>query len=143
MNIEYMKSELRRDEGVRLKPYRDTVGKMTIGVGRNLDDVGVTNEEVDYLLENDIGRAMADLDRNLPWWRGLSEARQRALVNMAFNMGVPRLLKFRDLLAALQAGDYERAASEAFDSRWARQVGDGPGGREDRADRIAEMIREG
>ncbi len=143
MNIDRMKFELRRDEGVRLKPYRDTVGKLTLGVGRNLDDVGLTNEEADYLLENDIGRAMAELDRALPWWRGLSDARQRALLNMAFNMGVPRLLAFRGMLAALQAGDYERAALEAFDSRWALQVGDGPGGREDRADRIAEMFREG
>lgn len=143
MNLELIKAELRRDEAVRLKPYRDSVGKLTIGVGRNLDDVGITSEEADYLLENDIGRAMAELDRALPWWRELSEARQRALLNMAFNMGVPRLLKFWGMLGALQAGDYDRAALEAFDSRWALQVGDGPGGREDRADRIAAMFREG
>ncbi len=136
MNIEYMKSELRRDEGLRLKPYRDTVGKMTLGVGRNLDDVGITAEEADYLLENDIGRAMADLDRNLPWWRGLSEARQRALVNMAFNLGLPRLLGFKGMLAALQAGDYAAAAREAIDSKWAKQIGA-------RAQRIAMMLAEG
>lgn len=136
MNIDLMKFELRRDEGVRLKPYRDTVGKLTLGVGRNIDDVGITSEEADYLLENDIGRAMAELDRALPWWRGLSEARQRALLNMAFNLGLSRLLGFRGMLGALQAGDWGRAAAEALNSRWAGQVGA-------RAQRLAEMIREG
>lgn len=136
MNIDLMKFELRRDEGVRLKPYRDTVGKLTLGVGRNLDDVGITSEEADYLLENDIGRAAADLDRNLPWWRGLSEARQRAILNMAFNLGLPRLLGFGNMIHALHSGEYDRAAAEALDSRWARQVGA-------RAQRIAEMFREG
>lgn len=136
MNIEDMKSELRRDEAVRLKPYRDTVGKLTIGVGRNLDDVGITADEADYLLGNDIGRAVVDLDRAVPWWRGMSDARQRALVNMAFNLGLPRLMGFKAMLAALQAGDYPGAAREAIDSRWARQVGA-------RAQRIAMMFAEG
>ncbi len=136
MNIEQMKTELVRDEGLRLKPYKDTVGKLTIGVGRNLDDVGITEEEAGYLLENDIGRAMADLDRNVPWWRSLSDARQRAMINMCFNLGWPRLSQFQNMLAALEAGDYERAAIEALDSRWARQVGS-------RAARVAAQIMEG
>lgn len=135
MNIDLMKFELRRDEGVRLKPYRDTVGKLTIGVGINLDE-GITEDESDYLLESRIRRAESDLDRALPWWRGLSEARQRALINMAFNMGVPRLLGFGNMIHALHGGEYDRAAAEALDSRWARQVGA-------RAQRIAEMFREG
>jgi len=136
MDPDLMKRELVRDEGLRLKPYRCTAGRLTIGVGRNLDDVGITAEEADYLLENDLGRAMADLDRALPWWRGLSEARQRALVNMAFNVGLSRLLGFKAMLAALQRGDWNEAAAEALASRWADQVGA-------RAVRIAEMMREG
>lgn len=136
MDVGRMKAELGRDEGVRLKPYRDGVGKLTLGIGRNLDDVGITANEADYLLENDIGRAMAGLDAALPWWRELSEARQRALVNMAFNLGVAGLLGFRAAIAALHAGDYDAAAVAALDSRWARQVGM-------RADRIAAMLREG
>lgn len=136
MNIARVKAELCRDEGERLKPYRDGVGKLTIGVGRNLDDVGITAAESGVLLENDIAAAAAGLDRALPWWRGLSEARQRALLNMAFNLGVSRLRGFRGMLAALEAGDCERAAAEALDSRWASQVGA-------RAQRIAAMIREG
>lgn len=136
MNIERMKDELRRDEGERLRPYRCTAGKLTIGVGRNLDDLGISREESGYLLENDIGRVMAELDRAVPWWRDLSEVRQRALVNMGFNLGVPRLALFKRMLAALHAGDYAGAATEALSSAWATQVGA-------RAQRIAAMFREG
>lgn len=136
MDMAAMKRELVRDEGLRLKPYRCTAGRLTIGVGRNLDDAGLTAEEADYLLENDIGRAMADLDRALPWWRGLSGARQRALANMCFNLGLSRLLGFRTMLADLAAGDGAGAARAALDSAWARQVGR-------RADRIAKMLAEG
>jgi lysozyme len=136
MDMSLMKRELTQDEALRLKPYRCTAGKLTIGVGRNLDDVGITANEADYLLENDIGRAMADLDRALPWWRGLSDSRQRALVNMCFNLGLTRLLGFKGMLSALESGDGAEAAREALDSAWARQVGG-------RAQRIAKMLVEG
>ncbi|GAB3123810.1 hypothetical protein GCM10027256_18490 [Novispirillum itersonii subsp. nipponicum] len=129
-------ADLRRDEAVRLLPYRCTAGKLTIGIGRNLDDVGISAEEAAVLLGNDIRRVLAGLDRQLPWWRGLSAGRQRALANMAFNLGLPRLLGFRQMLAALQAGQWEEAARQALDSKWAGQVGE-------RADRIARLIREG
>lgn len=128
--------ELIRDEGLRLKPYRDTVGKSTIGVGRNLDDVGIKKAEAMFMLRNDIVDIRRDLDWNIAWWKDLSEPRQRALTNMAFNMGWPRLSQFRRMLAALQAGDYETAAREALASRWAGQVGA-------RALRIATLFREG
>lgn len=136
MDIDAIKTELRRDEGLRLKPYRDSLGKLTIGVGRNLDDVGISDAEADALLDADVGRAVAGLDRALPWWRGLSEARQRALVNMAFNLGLPRLLGFKAMLADLESGDYAGAARAAIDSRWARQVGA-------RAQRLAMILAEG
>lgn len=129
-------ADLIRDEGLELRPYKCTAGKVTIGIGRNLDDVGITREEAMHLLHNDLDRVSAELDRAFPWWRDLSEARQRALANMAFNLGVPRLSGFRRMTAALQEGRYDDAAREALDSRWAQQVGA-------RSQRIAALIREG
>lgn len=126
--------DLVRDEDLKLKPYRDSVGKLTIGVGRNLDDRGLTVAEAMYLLHNDIHEAAKDLDRNVPWWRTLTPGRRRALLNMAFNLGWPRLAGFKNMLGALQRGEYDAAAREALDSRWARQVGA-------RADRIAKLLK--
>lgn len=134
--IEDLKRDLIRDEASRAKPYRDSVGKLTIGVGRNLDDRGLSADEIDLLLFNDVGLAVADLDRNAPWWRSLSEARQRGLANMCFNLGWPRLSGFKNMLASLKSGDFEAAAREALQSKWAEQVGA-------RADRIAELFRRG
>lgn len=111
-----------RHEGLKLKPYKDTVGKWTIGVGRNLDDVGLTENEARYLLENDLGRIRAELDDALPWWRALDDPRQTVLLNMAFNLGLTRLMGFTKFLHALSHGDYERAAGEMLDSTWAKQV---------------------
>lgn len=134
MDIAKLKDDLTLDEGLRLKPYLDTVGKTTIGIGRNLDDVGISEEEARHLLGNDIEWVLDDLDRTMPWWRTMPEPAQRALANMAFNLGLTRLRSFRNMLTALQAGDYRKAADEALDSRWARQVGP-------RSDRIAALYR--
>jgi lysozyme len=98
------------------------VGKLTIGVGRNLDDVGISESEALMLLGNDITRAQAGLDRELPWWRGLSAGRQIALTDLAFNMGIQGLLTFRHTLAALAQGDWPEAAQGLKSSLWARQV---------------------
>lgn len=129
-------SDLRRDEGLRLKPYKCTAGKVTIGYGRNLDDVGISKAEAEAMLRADVTDVVAEITRKLDWFGDLSPQRQRALINMGFNLGVPRLMRFQKMLRALQGGDFERAADEALDSRWAKQVGA-------RALRIAEMIREG
>ena len=123
-------------EGLRLKPYRDTRGKLTIGVGRNLDDVGITEDEALYLLKNDIKRVLDFLKERLPYWNGLTETRKMALVDMCFNLGPGGFLSFKKMLRALERGDYEQAAKEMLDSRWARQVGR-------RAEELAEMMREG
>ena len=136
MNLTALKEELIRDEGLRLKPYRDTVGKLTIGVGRNLDDVGITKDEAMHLLECDIRRVKDDLDHALSWWRGLDDMRQRVLVNMAFNLGITRLMGFKNTLAAMRAGNYVDAAKGMLDSKWADQVGE-------RATRLAAMMVEG
>lgn len=135
MNLDQLKADLIRDEGVRLAPYRDTVGKLTIGVGRNLDDVGISQDEAEFLLLNDMTAAVRELGRNLTWFAVLPEDVQRGLANMAFNMGWPRLSQFKRMFAALEARNYARAADEAMDSKWARQVGV-------RADRIAKLFRE-
>jgi lysozyme len=136
MMIDDLIADLRRDEGLRLKPYRCTAGRLTIGYGRNLDDAGITAEEAEFLLRNDVRRVFVELDRDMPWWRDLSPGRQRALANMAVNLGLPRLKEFRLMLSALRRGDYEEAARQALDSRWARQVGD-------RARRIAGLLGPG
>lgn len=131
-----LQEQLIRDEGLRLKPYRDTVGKLTIGVGRNLEDVGISHEEAMLLLDHDIARAEAEVNAHLPWSRQLGEPRRAVLVNMAFNLGIGGLLQFRRALAAMQRGDYDLAAREMLDSKWAEQVGA-------RATRLARQMREG
>jgi lysozyme len=134
MNIEALKVDLLRDEGCKLKPYVDTVGKVTVGIGRNLTDNGITLEEARHLLENDITAVIVELDRVLPWWRAMPEPKGRALANMAFNLGLPRLLKFSKMLTALECGEYDMAADEAMASKWAAQTGE-------RAERIATIFR--
>jgi len=128
--------ELVRDEGLRLKPYRCTAGKLTIGVGRNLEDRGITAEEADFLLLNDVKRFSAELDERLPWWKGLDPVRRRVILNMAFNLGVDGLLAFKNTLAAVKAKDWSKASAGMLSSRWASQVGL-------RADRLAKMMRTG
>src|SRR3546814_2270740 len=115
MDIDALKADLARDEGFIPHAYQDSLGYWTIGCGRLIDEQlggGISKEEALYLLGNDIRRSLADLDRALPWWRGLSEARMRALANMAFNLGITRLLGFRLFLAALEAGRSEEHTSE-------------------------------
>ena len=122
-------------EGLRLKPYRCTAGKLTIGVGRNLDDKGISKEEALFLLRNDIATVTTQLQK-YDWYINADPIRQKVLVDMAYNLGVGGLLKFRKMIAALERGDYEGAADQMLDSRWAEQVGY-------RAVRLAEMMRSG
>jgi len=136
MKLDILKDELIRDEGLKLKPYRCTAGKLTIGVGRNLDDVGISASEASMLLEHDINRVITQLNLHLPWWANLTEARQRVLVNMTFNLGIVGLLKFKNTLALIQAGKYQDAAKAMLQSKWASQVGE-------RARRLAKMMGEG
>lgn len=131
-----LEENLIRDEGERLFPYYDTVRKLTIGIGRNLTDRGISQEESRFLLASDIKSHLGELDKSIPWWRGLDEVRQRALANMAFNLGVPTLLTFRNTLVALQNGNWDEAAAHAKNSTWRGQVGL-------RAERIIHMFRTG
>ena len=138
-------ADLVRDEGEVLHAYQDHLGYWTIGVGRLIDKRrggGITHDEAMHLLRNDVARFSAELDRALPWWAGLSDARRRVLLNMAFNLGVgstnpPKgLLAFRNTLAAIKSRDYEAAARGMLASKWATQVGA-------RAVRLAVLMRQG
>lgn len=135
MNTQRIIEQLKRHEGVRLTVYDDATGRPvakgdtlqgnpTIGVGRLLTDGrGLSTAEVEMLLENDIKVVIDDLNRNVPWWNELNDARQAVLINLCFNMGWPRLSLFEKMLAALEFGDMETAADEMIDSRWFEQVG--------------------
>src|SRR3990167_9737184 len=106
-------------ESYRKHPYRCTAGKLTIGVGRNLDDVGIDKEEARYLLDRDIARATDDL-ASFGWFHELDVIRQRALIDMRFQLGPSRFRGFGKMIAALARQDYATAAAEALDSKWAR-----------------------
>lgn len=125
-----------RHEGYRRTPYHCTAGKLTIGVGRNLDDVGIDQEEARYLLDRDIGRALDDLS-SFGWFHVLDTVRQRALIDMRFQLGPAGFRTFGRMIAALARQDYATAATEALDSKWARF--DTPA----RAQTIAAMLRSG
>jgi lysozyme len=136
--------ELRRDEGVRYVPYADTRGIPTVGVGHNLQaspppagwSYPLTDDQVNELLACDLANVYADLDRDLPWWRTLSDVRQRVVCNMCFNLGMGRLAGFRNTLAAMRQGNYSAAAEGMLSSAWAGQV-------KQRATRLAQMMRTG
>ncbi len=148
MNTDALDAQLKIDEGIKQKPYLDCCGKpwrqctcvnkgkLTIGVGHNLDDDGLTMNAVQYILNEDIALAVVQLGGIVPWWESMTEARQQVLMNMCFNMGPARLNAFKNMLTAMQSGDYERAALEMEDSAWYRQVGD-------RAKRLVEAMRKG
>jgi lysozyme len=131
-----LKDQLKRDESLRLMPYHDSVGKLTIGFGRNLDERGISSAEAEMMLENDISETVAEVSRALPWALELDQARRAVLTNMAFNMGIGGLLGFRKALAAMRRGDWDLAAREMLDSKWATQVGA-------RATRLATQMRTG
>ena len=130
---------LRKHEGVETHAYKCTADKITIGVGRNIDPaggLGLSQDEIDYLLTNDIKRVTAELDKAFPWFSVLDEVRRYALIDLCFNLGLTRLKLFRLALGAMENQDYETASKEFLDSNWAKQVGT-------RAITITEMIRSG
>lgn len=135
--MDRIKEQLVRHEGLRLKPYRCTAGKLTIGVGRNLDDCGITQSEAYVMLINDIMNCEKQLQAKIPdIYNGLDEVRKSVLLNMCFNLGVSGLLGFKNTLEFIKAGDWERAANNMLVSRWAKQVGR-------RAIELSELMRKG
>jgi lysozyme len=118
-----IKELLKKHEGLRLKPYRDTVGVLTIGYGRNLESRGITEQEADMMLENDIKWFTRQLQMELPWFDSKPENVKTVLVNMAFNLGVGGLLGFKNTLKLIEDGKYEEASKAMLKSLWAQQVG--------------------
>ena len=114
---------IKRHEGLRLKPYLCTAGKTTIGYGRNLDDNGISKAEAMLMLATDTVMFEQALDRQFRWFDGLSYHRKSVLIDMAYNLGMPRLLQFKKMLSALEKGDYEEVVIQMLDSKWANQVG--------------------
>ena len=132
-----IKAQLVRHEGIRLKPYRCTAGKLTIGIGRNLDDCGISQKEAYAMLERDILDCEQRLIDEIPEiYNNLDEVRQSVLLNMCFNLGIKGLMGFKTTLSFIAAGDWERAANNMLASKWAKQVGR-------RAIELAEMMRKG
>tara|TARA_R110002110_G_scaffold366894_1_gene576900 strand:- start:196 stop:615 length:420 start_codon:yes stop_codon:yes gene_type:complete len=130
---------LRKHESVETHAYKCSANKTTIGVGRNIDKnggIGLSQMEIDYLLANDIKRVEAELSQAFSWYDDLNDARKDAMMDICFNLGLPRLMLFKKSLAAMSNRHYEIAAIELLDSRWARQVGQ-------RAITISEIIRTG
>lgn len=126
---------LKIDEGFRSRPYLDTENKLTLGYGWNLDRP-IRLAEAELRLRNDVSEAIAECAKNFPWFGELDLDRQSVLVNMAFNLGINRLLMFKKTLAAIEAHDFSRAAEEMINSMWATQV-------KDRAVRLAAIMKEG
>lgn len=116
-----VRGDLIRDEGLRLKPYHDSKGILTIGVGRNLESVGISRQEAMILLGNDVRRSVNGLNRRAPVWKTLDPVRREVLINMCFNMGIGSLMKFRKMWAAIEEGDFPLAAYEMSDSKWRRE----------------------
>jgi lysozyme len=139
MDTKQLSAELKKDESVRYSAYKDSLGYLTIGVGRLIDarkGGALSDDEVEYLLLNDIVKVMAQLNAKLPWWSTLSEPRQRVLANMCFNLGIGGLLGFVNTLEFVRTGDYAAAAAGMLASKWATQVGA-------RAQRLAAMMEAG
>lgn len=122
MNYEQLKKDLIRHEALRLHPYLCSSDKLTIGVGRNLDDRGITEEEAMYLLDNDINICIRELMDNVPFYNRMPDDIKEILVNLTFNMGMPTLLKFQKMLGHVEAGRFEEASAELLNSRYAKQV---------------------
>ena len=130
---------LKRHEGVESHAYKCSENKITIGVGRNVDKsggLGLSDDEVDYLLQNDIDRVSGELDSEYEWFAGLDDVRQDVMVDISFNLGQTRLRAFKKALSAMAEGDWSEAADQFMDSRWSGQVGN-------RAKELTEMNRTG
>jgi lysozyme len=126
---------LAKHEGKRNKPYRDTKGYLTVGIGRNIDTVPFGEDEIQLMFENDIKSRRKGLAARLDWFDNLDSTRQDVLIDMSF-MGLDSLMKFVKMLNCLHLGNYDKAADELLDSQYAKEVGS-------RAKELAQMLRTG
>ena len=136
---ELLRAQIIRHEGLKYSAYADSLGYLTIGVGRLIDSRmggGISHQEAMFLLDNDLDACIADLAARFPWFERLDAPRQMALVDLRFNLGAQGLLGFAKFLLAMGRGDYPKAAEELVASRWHTQVGA-------RALEIEHMVRTG
>lgn len=136
MNLDEITESLKFEEGYRAHCYICSAGAHTVGYGRNIDangGVGISEDEAEYLLRNDIERVITECQR-WPWFEDLDASRQSVIVKLCFQLGWPRLSNFNRMLTALSKQDYETAAIELLDSRFAEQV-------PERANRLADQLR--
>jgi lysozyme len=139
LGLNAIERQLVEHEGFRSSAYIDTRGYITIGYGRMIDrraEGGITMDEGIHLLRNDIAKTVAALYQSFRWFGDLDEIRKRVLIDMAFNMGIAKLLRFRETLAAIERKDWAQAAEGIRSSLYARQVGN-------RAERLARMMETG
>ena len=120
--IDDLKEMLIKNEGMELKVYRCTSGKLSCGVGRNIEENGISIDEAELMLKNDMDGVFADLDRNIPFWESMPYNIRLVLADMCFNLGINRLLKFSKMLEAMEERDFELAGEELLDSTYAVQV---------------------
>lgn len=137
MDYLVLRNLLIRHEGLKLKPYKDTKGKLTIGVGRNLDDRGITEAEALELLFNDIHICVREAEQNFKWFNEIDGQRKLVVISMIFNMGLPKFKGFVKTIEAIERRDYKEAAKEMLDSDWGR------GPTANRAQELADMMSRG
>jgi lysozyme len=127
-------AELHEDR--RKFAYKCPAGKITVGIGRNLEDKGLSDDEIDYLFKNDFREVVEDLKSVFPGWSNINDARKAVLFDMRFNLGGSGFRTFRRFISAVKAGDYVRASEEMKDSAWFHQVGT-------RSERLCRIMRAG
>ncbi len=123
LDFDLLKKRLVDFEGLVLKPYHCSQNYLSIGVGRNVDSNGITEEEAMYLLDNDIHKVIEQLDKQWEVWRTFPDAAKYVCIDVAFNMGINTWMSFRKTRAYMELGEWEKAASEILDSKYAEQVG--------------------
>lgn len=136
MNKELIE-DIKRDEGFVSHVYKDHLGFYTIGYGFLVDERrggGLSKAECEFILRNRLQIIFSKLNREIPWWNRLSDTQQRGIANMAYQLGVNGLLRFKKTLEHMKQGRYEEAAQEALNSRWAKQT-------PDRAKRVVAMLK--
>ena len=129
----HLKDFIKFNEGYRQHPYKCSAGKYTVAYGRNLEDVGISESEAEYLLNNDINAAQYELMKIFPDFATFPKDVMTALTDMMFNLGATRFRKFKKMIAAIKSNDFETAAAEAKDSRWYSQV-------KGRAERVCGLL---
>lgn len=134
MDLDKVKKRLIQEESMQLFPYKCSANKLTLGVGRNIEDRGISDVTAMQMLEEDIDLCVEELARNITWWEEAPDGIQEVLIDLCFNMGISRLMLFTKTLGYMGSGEMSKAADELLNSRYATMV-------PNRAKRNADIIR--